>query len=87
MITLEETLDRLYNSLPATICYYSRDGVQHTLIIRRVYAPDCVNHADVDLTGVNNLVVEVDDPETLENPRITQAGGYTDKRGLFVDLY
>lgn len=42
------------------------------------------NYANVDLNGVNHLVIRRNLDKTF---RIIQAGGYTPDRGLFVDMY
>ena len=43
-----------------------------------------VNFKDVNMYGVNNLVIKRDD---CGNLKIIQAGGYNRMRGLFVDMY
>lgn len=42
------------------------------------------NYDDVKFLGVNHLVIRRNDDGSL---KIVQAGGYTVRRGMFVDLY
>lgn len=67
-----------------TIIYYNANGEQHThktdaLVLKERFA----NHNEVDWRGVNGVVAEKDG-DTLT---IVQAGGWTSRRGMFVDLY
>lgn len=43
-----------------------------------------VNYKDINICGVNGLVIERGEDGTM---KIIQAGGYNRMRGLFCDLY
>lgn len=43
-----------------------------------------VNYDDVNMEGVNNVVIRRSDSGEM---KIVQAGGWTCDRGMFVDLY
>jgi len=67
-----------------TIVYYNDRGEQHTHMIDAYIDKErFANHSEVDWKGVNGVVAEKDG-DTLT---IIQAGGWTSRRGMFVDLY
>ena len=67
-----------------TIVYYNERGEQRT------YRTDAyidrerfTNHTEVDWKGVNGVVAE----KIGDTLTVIQAGGWTSRRGLFVDMY
>ena len=68
----------------STIVYYNAKGEQHT------YKTDAyidkarfTNRDEVDWKGVNGVVALLHG----ENLFVIQAGGWTSRRGMFVDMY
>ena len=64
----------------------NREAVWIDPVINEAYInPEtCANYKDVNMDGVNGLVVYI---TTAGTRYIMQAGGYTYDRGLFCDLY
>lgn len=45
---------------------------------------DCTNYQSINFEGVNHIVVYRENDNSMW---ICQAGGYTDNKGMFTDLY
>lgn len=68
----------------STIIYYGADGLQHTDRINAYINPvRFTNYSEINWNGVNHVVAE----RSGNKLTVVQAGGYTDRRGMFVDLY
>lgn len=71
----------------AQIVYYNERGEQHTLKHVHMYPDQFTNGDKVNWKGVNGVCAEVDNPDNPTKCIIFQAGGWTSRRGLFVDYY
>ena len=70
------------------VVYYNKKGEQHTLKLEVYMYPDqFINGDKINWKGVNDVTAEVDNPDNPTKYVIFQAGGWTSRRGLFVDYY
>ena len=78
----------MFDCIRTRIIYYSADGQQHTHSIDAYIKRERFKNADkIDWNGVNGVCAEVDNPENPSTLTIFQAGGWTEDRGLFCDMY
>lgn len=85
-----------YSTVKVVNTWTGADGVQHSDIAHPVFVSrlqDLASNAGelYEPGTINNLCIFWNDPEDIRDPakkgRIFQAGGYSARRGLFVDEY
>lgn len=86
-----------YDTCSLYVSYTDAEGVMHTEVARKIFKKDLSLYAtnmwqvESEIDNINNVTIYFNNYDDISDPNVKgfifQVGGYSNRRGLFCDMY